>query len=134
MSNNLEYALKKLRTAAQRLKESTAKAVDELDRDGVIKRFEFTFKLPGDLVETISNKEIIGLLMDKALGRLEYYQSRCNEFKEKYRIDFISFKKKVEKAKEESFTEWDDLMVWEGYELGYQEWKKKYEELKGCME
>jgi len=95
---------------------------------------EITIKLPRDIVETISNKEIIGLLLDKALGRLEYYQSRCNEFREKYGIDFASFKKKIEENTEESFSEWDDLIVWEGYETGYKEWEKKYEELKGCME
>lgn len=32
--------------------------------------------------------------------------------------------------KNEIFTEWDDLVVWEGYELGCKEWKKKHEELK----
>lgn len=94
---------------------------------------EITIKLPSDVVETISTKEIIGLLLDKALGRLEYYQSRCNEFKEKYGMDFISFKKKGEKSSKEAFSEWDDLIAWEGYEIGYKEWKKKYEELKSCM-
>lgn len=45
MSNELEYALKKLKSASSRLTESVEKAEDELDRDGVIKRFEFTFEL-----------------------------------------------------------------------------------------
>jgi hypothetical protein len=94
---------------------------------------EIKIELPDDLVKTISSKEIITLLLDKALSKAEYYQSRCNEFKEKYGIDFISFKEKVEDGKEEIFTDWDDLIAWEGYELGYQEWKKKYEELKSCM-
>ena len=49
-------------------------------------------------------------------------------------MDFASFKKKVEEAKQEVFTEWDDIVVWEGYDLAYKEWKRKYEELKGCME
>jgi hypothetical protein len=40
----------------------------------------------------------------------------------------------VEVTEDEVFTEWDDLVVCEGYELGYEEWKKKYEELKRCME
>ena len=47
MSSNSkrDYALKKLTTAFQRLKESAKIAVDDLDRDGVIQRFEFTFEL-----------------------------------------------------------------------------------------
>lgn len=94
---------------------------------------EIKLKLPKDIVETISKREIIEMLLDKALSKAEYYLSRCNEFKEKYSTDFVSFKKKAEKAKKEVFADWDDLIVWEGYELGYKEWKKKYEELKSCM-
>ena len=45
MSNETNYSLEKFNAAFLRLKESTGKAVDELDRDGVIKRFEFTFEL-----------------------------------------------------------------------------------------
>jgi hypothetical protein len=94
---------------------------------------EIMIKLPSDLVDTISDKEIITLLLDKALSKAEYYRSRSNEYKEKYGMDFKAFKRKVGKSKKEIFTDWDDLMAWEGYELGYQEWKKKYEELKSCM-
>lgn len=43
--NERNYTLQKLRDAFLRLKESTEKAVDDLDRDGVIQRFEFTFEL-----------------------------------------------------------------------------------------
>ncbi|MBI4430845.1 MAG: nucleotidyltransferase substrate binding protein [Candidatus Omnitrophica bacterium] len=41
--NNLSS--KKLRDAVSRLKEGVKAAKDELDKDGVIKRFEFTFEL-----------------------------------------------------------------------------------------
>lgn len=95
---------------------------------------EMKLKLPGDVIETISSKEMITLLLDMALSKAEYYQSKCREFEEKYSMNFDSFKKKVEKAEKEVFTEWDDLLVWEGYELGYKEWKRKYEELKSCRE
>ena len=70
------------------------------------------------------------MLLDKALSKAEYYKSNCKEFEDKYNMDFASFKKKVEEAKQEVFTEWDDIVVWEGYELAYKEWKRKYEELK----
>lgn len=95
---------------------------------------ELRLKLPSDLIETISNKEIISLLLDKVLSKAEYYRSKCKEFEAKYNMDFASFKTKVESSGKEIFTEWDDLIVWEGYKLGYNEWKRKYEELKGCME
>lgn len=95
---------------------------------------EVVLKLPSDLIETISNKEIISLLLDKALSKAEYYQSKCKEFEEKYNMDFTSFKIKVESSEEEVFEEWDDLIVWEGYELAYKDWKRKYEELKRCKE
>jgi nucleotidyltransferase substrate binding protein (TIGR01987 family) len=45
MTNEIEYSLQKLKRAFLRLKESTQSAVDELDQDGVIQRFEFTFEL-----------------------------------------------------------------------------------------
>ncbi|MEK6813404.1 MAG: HI0074 family nucleotidyltransferase substrate-binding subunit [Nitrospirota bacterium] len=45
MVDELAYGLAKFRAAADRLKESAGRAVDDLDRDGVIKRFEFTFEL-----------------------------------------------------------------------------------------
>lgn len=95
---------------------------------------EIKIELPSDLMEIVSSKEIMAMYLDKALSKAEYYWSRCKEFEEKYGIDFASFKKKVEETQEESFADWDNLVVWEGYELGYKEWKKKYEELKRCME
>ena len=44
-STEVAYALGKLKTAFLRLKEAVEETVDELDRDGVIQRFEFTFEL-----------------------------------------------------------------------------------------
>lgn len=43
--DNLVYALNKLKTAFTRLQEAAGRVVDDLDRDGVIQRFEFTFEL-----------------------------------------------------------------------------------------
>ena len=45
MKDNLNYSLEKLQAAFSRLQESVQKVSDDLDRDGVIKRFEFTFEL-----------------------------------------------------------------------------------------
>jgi nucleotidyltransferase substrate binding protein (TIGR01987 family) len=45
MKDVLEYSLKKLIDAHKRLEEGIKQTRDELDRDGVIQRFEFTFEL-----------------------------------------------------------------------------------------
>ncbi len=45
MNSERRYSLERLKAAFFKLQESTEKAVDELDRDGVIQRFEFTFEL-----------------------------------------------------------------------------------------
>ncbi|MBN1901188.1 hypothetical protein JW926_07690 [Candidatus Sumerlaeota bacterium] len=91
---------------------------------------EIRLKLPSDVAETLSNKEIIGALCDKSFTKAEYYQSKCNEYREKYKTTFASFRKKVNSSKEEHFQEWDDLLIWEGCELAMRDWKKKYAELK----
>ena len=43
--DNLVYALNKLETAFTKLQQAAGRVVDDLDRDGVIQRFEFTFEL-----------------------------------------------------------------------------------------
>jgi nucleotidyltransferase substrate binding protein (TIGR01987 family) len=45
MSNELKYSFSKLKEAVDRLDEGIKKTEDQLDRDGVIQRFEFTFEL-----------------------------------------------------------------------------------------
>ncbi|MBM4056155.1 MAG: hypothetical protein FJ264_16100 [Planctomycetes bacterium] len=95
---------------------------------------EIKIKLPSGLADTISDREIVELLMDKALTTAEYYHSKCKQFEEKYGMDFHVFKKKVETAHEEIFSEWDDMLVWEGFEIAYAEWKNKIEDLKNCKE
>lgn len=45
MKENLEYAIQILEDALLRLKEGIAQVKDELGKDGVIQRFEFTFEL-----------------------------------------------------------------------------------------
>ena len=45
MKDVLEYSLKKLKDDHKRLEEGIKQTKDELDKDGVIQRFEFTFEL-----------------------------------------------------------------------------------------
>ncbi len=43
--DDLVYALNKLEMAFARLQQAVGQVIDDLDRDGVIQRFEFTFEL-----------------------------------------------------------------------------------------
>ena len=45
MSAEATYAVEKLEKAFRRLREAANRASDDLERDGVIQRFEFTFEL-----------------------------------------------------------------------------------------
>jgi nucleotidyltransferase substrate binding protein (TIGR01987 family) len=45
MSNELKLSLEKLNKAVKKLDEGVKMSKDQLDRDGVIQRFEFTFEL-----------------------------------------------------------------------------------------
>jgi len=93
---------------------------------------EVTIKLPKGLANTISSKEIVCMVRDKAMTMAEYYRSRCKEFEQKYGAGYDAFKKKVESAKTENTSEWDDLLVWEGFVLAYAEWNNKSKELRKC--
>jgi hypothetical protein len=93
---------------------------------------EIKLKLPQNIVDSLVKNEIISLLQDKALNKTEYYLTRCQEMEQKYGMVFSDFKNRVEKSKNEVFEEWDDLMEWEAYDIAYNEWQEKYEELKNC--
>lgn len=94
---------------------------------------EIKLKLPADVVNTITESDIVGLLSDMALGKAEYYRSKCKQFETKYGADLSSFNKKAEEAQNEDYESWDDSLVWEGYECASKEWQKKYEELQDCL-
>lgn len=93
---------------------------------------EVMIKLPGIMAESISRNDIIASFVYKALSKSEYYLTRCKIMEEKYGLKFSELQKKAEEDSEENFQAWDDLILWEGYELAYQEWLKKYKELKNC--
>lgn len=86
---------------------------------------EITIKLPADMADSVTAGEIVGMVKDKALTMAEYYRSRSKEYEQKYGMDFLAFKKKLESSSSENAPEWDDIIVWEGFELAYREWKNK---------
>jgi len=97
-----------------------------------IKTSEMTLRIPPSIAVDIGSNEIINLLLDKALGKRDFYKSKIKIFESKYGSNYASFKKKTEKEPE-SFQEWDDLLLWEGFLLAYREWNRKYKDLKLCM-
>ena len=93
---------------------------------------EVILKIPPSIAADIGSREILTLLIDKALGKKDLYQSKIRLFESKYGSNYASFKKKLE-IEDENFQEWDDLILWEGYLLAYKEWNAKYRDLKLCM-
>jgi len=95
---------------------------------------EFKIKLPSGVIGMVTRTEILNMLSNKAFNKMEYFRTRCIEMEKKYGMDFDAFQKKINSEEKEVFSEWDDLILWEGYHYGYKEWKTKYEELKRCWE
>ena len=57
MSNELDYSLGKFRDAIRSLGEGIERAKDDLGKDGVIQRFEFTFELLWKTLRIFLEKE-----------------------------------------------------------------------------
>ncbi len=83
--------------------------------------------------EWLEENEILTLSLSHATTKYEYFASRARVFKTKYGCDFRTFKKRIEKSEDESFVEWDDFIEWEALDAAAQEWKTRYEELRGCL-
>jgi hypothetical protein len=81
----------------------------------------------------VEENELLTLLLSHATTKYEYFASRARAFAAKYGCDFMTFKKRVEEANDESFTEWDDLIAWESFDAASREWKTRYEELEARL-
>lgn len=77
MKEELKYALIKLENAFVKLKEGADNAEGELEEDGVIQRFEFTFELFW--------KTLRIFLKDKGIGA----QTPRDVFKEAFRLEWL---------------------------------------------
>jgi len=81
----------------------------------------------------LEENELLALLLSHATTKYEYFASRARTFATKYGCEYAAFKKSVEEANDESFTQWDDLIAWEAFDAASQEWKTRYEELRACL-
>jgi len=68
-------------------------------------------------------KEIFRTL---AFQKLKEYERQLQPFREKYKISFEKFEKKIKSQRKENFEAWDDYLIWKGAQLAYQKWLKRY--------
>ncbi len=90
-------------------------------------------KLPENMNEKSIVFDFYQYLLDKAFTKMEYYKTRIHLMESNYKTQFSNFKKQIENSTEEKFQEWDDLIIWEGYEIALVEWKSQYEALQNCL-
>ena len=94
---------------------------------------EIKIKLPVAVADAFPERDIIKLMLDISLNKTDFYGSRCKQFEALSKGSFAAVSKRIQKKKREDFKGWDDLLVWEGYEIGREEWARKYRELKRCL-
>ena|SRR5262245_52578066 len=89
-----------------------------------------TVALPTWVGKEEAQREVVRDLRARALLKMEFYRSKMKLFEARYATTFPRFQRRVEKSPKEDFTAWDDLIEWETYYRGYQEWKKRHTELR----
>src|SRR5215471_8174448 len=88
-----------------------------------------TVALPAWIGKEEAQEEVVRDLRARAQLKMEFYRSKMKLFEAKYATTFLKFQRRVEKSPKEDFAVWDDLIEWEAFYRGYQEWKKHYTEL-----
>lgn len=82
--------------------------------------------IPEEIASSLElGSELKQYLIDKALTKMLYFQSRANGYTQKYGQTFEAFKQQTESLPED-FSRCDDLIVWEGYHLAAKEWERRY--------
>jgi hypothetical protein len=73
-----------------------------------------------------NDKEVLQrVLHNQAEQKINYYNKKISEMKQKYDMDFSAFESRIFLgAGKEDFEEWDDFTLWEGYIKAYQYWKQ----------
>jgi len=91
-------------------------------------------ELPGNPSELINNtikvgiykeEQIIlqGFVHSKAEQKIDYYEKKIAEMKQKYDMDFSTFKNKISLgAAEVNLEEWNDFVLWGSYVKAYRYW------------
>jgi hypothetical protein len=63
------------------------------------------------------------LVHEQAEQKIANYKSKIERMEKLYGMSFGEFEKKI-KSKKESFKEWDDYILWKGYEESLNYWKR----------
>ena len=75
------------------------------------------------------------LVLERAAAKIRHFDSKIDEMKLKYKMNFGAFKRRIEARRgEEVFEEWDDFIIWESYETARAYWNGVERRLKGCSE
>ncbi len=89
-----------------------------------------TVALPTWIGKEAAQEEVVRDLRARTLLKMEFYRSKLKLFEAKYATTFARFQRRVERASQEDPAVWDDLIEWEAYQRGYQEWKRCHAELR----
>lgn len=88
-----------------------------------------TVSLPSWIGREEAQEEVVQNLRARTLLKMEFYRSKMKPFEAKYATTFTRFQRRMAKSSKEDFAIWDDLLEWEAYYRGYQEWKRRHAEL-----
>ena len=82
-----------------------------------------TIALPSRIGKGEAQDIVVCDLRARALLKLKFYRRTVKPCEARYATTFPRLQRRVEKAPKEDFAAWDDLIKWEAYYRGYQEWK-----------
>lgn len=91
-------------------------------------------QIPGKLLDPVTvtdnvniypdeQKILKGFVHDKAEQKINYYEKKITEMKQKYNMDFSTFQNKIYlKAVKVGLEEWNDFILWGNYIKAYRYW------------
>lgn len=103
---------------------------------GDIIKYTRYVKVPGKIFEPVNGIVKAGLCKDeqvvlqwfvhsKAEQKIDYYDKKITEMKQKYDMDFSTFENRIHlRASEADFEEWDDFVLWGSYVKAYRYWEQ----------
>lgn len=103
---------------------------------GDIIKYTRYVKVPGKIFEPVNGIVKAGLYKDeqvvlqwfvhnKAEQKINYYEKKITEMKQKYDMDFSTFENRIHlRASEADFEEWDDFVLWGSYVKAYRYWEQ----------
>jgi hypothetical protein len=103
---------------------------------GDIVKYGQHLQISGKLLEPVNNMDKASLYQDEqkvlkwfvhdmAEQKINYYDKKIAEMKQKYDMDFSTFQNKIYlKAVEVDLEEWNDFVLWGSYIKAYRYWSQ----------